>query len=63
MDIDDDGLETIESDAGGIIQCKDGDGTVIPGEDCGCDSRMQDGFSVGFTTDQVGATILGPDPN
>jgi hypothetical protein len=62
IDVDGDGPETIQSQSLVIESCTDGDGTVIPGETCGCDPRMKDAFSIAFETDIVGATLLGPEP-
>jgi hypothetical protein len=62
IDMDGDGLETVQSDTNGINGCTDGDGTVIAGPTCGCDPRMVDGFSVLLRFTDVGATLLGPSP-
>ncbi len=62
IDLDGDGLETIQTDSSGILGCTDGDGTAIPGELCGCDPRMADGYSITLRFDTVGAGILGPAP-
>ncbi len=63
IDLDGDGLETIQAQAGdGVVSCTDGDGTVIMGSDCACDPRIADGFSITFQIDLVGATVLGPAP-
>ncbi len=62
IDLDGDGLETVQADSAGIISCTDGDGTVITGELCGCDPRMADGYSIVFVLDTRGAAILGPAP-
>ncbi len=62
IDRDGDGLEQIVGNIVEIEKCIDGDGTEIPGMLCGCDPRMQDGYSVTFETDLVGAVIVGPDP-
>lgn len=64
IDLDGDGLETIQYDSTGILSCTDGDGTtVIDGETCGCDPRMADGYSVAFQLTLVGAEVLGPQPD
>lgn len=63
IDLDGDGLETVQTDTAGIISCTDGDGeTVIYGSMCGCDERMADGFSILFLLDMRGAVLLGPAP-
>jgi hypothetical protein len=63
IDRDGDGLETVQADTAGIISCTDGDGvTVVPGQMCGCDPRMADGYSIAFLLDFRGATVLGPEP-
>lgn len=62
IDMDEDGLETIQADSAGIISCTDGDGTVIDGELCGCDPRIADGFSTYIHFTSVGATLVGPAP-
>lgn len=61
IDMDGDGLETVQAQPGdGIVSCTDGDGTVIMGEDCGCDPRIADAYSITFQLELVGAGILGP---
>ncbi len=65
IDLDGDGLETITTidNQTDIVSCTDGDGTtVVEGADCPCDPRMADGYSIAFTIDFRGATVLGPDP-
>jgi len=63
IDLDGDGIETIQTVAQeGVISCTDGDGTVIQGADCGCDPRIADGYSIAFSIDLRGATVLGPVP-
>jgi len=63
IDLDGDGLETVQADTAGIISCTDGDGTtVVPGELCACDERMADGYSIVFLLDMRGAVLLGPAP-
>ncbi len=63
IDLDGDGLETVQTDTAGIISCTDGDGeTVVYGSMCGCDERMADGFSILFLLDMRGAVLLGPAP-
>ncbi len=59
IDRDKDGIEKLVGDGNGIKECIDGDGTVIPGRNCPCDPRMQDGYSgaLGFTL--VPARIVG----
>jgi hypothetical protein len=63
IDLDGDGLETIQTvdNQTDIVSCTDGDGvTVIEGADCPCDPRMADGYSIAFSLDNRGATVLGP---
>jgi hypothetical protein len=65
VDLDGDGLETITTvdNQTDIVSCTDGDGTtVVEGADCPCDPRMADGYSIAFTLDFRGATVLGPEP-
>jgi len=63
IDLDGDGLETVQADTAGVISCTDGDGeTVAWGDDCACDERMADGFSILFLLDIRGAVLLGPAP-
>jgi hypothetical protein len=65
IDLDGDGLETIQTvdNQTDIVSCTDGNGTtVIEGSDCPCDPRIADGYSIAFTLDFRGATVLGPDP-
>lgn len=60
IDRDGDGLEQIKSDAsGGVSECVDGNGTVIPGRDCSCDPRIIDGFSSAFDFVTSVAQIVG----
>src|SRR5207237_167127 len=46
IDVDGDGLETIDYAGGQIVSCTDGDGTQIPGPQCVCDPRIADGYSI-----------------
>jgi hypothetical protein len=62
IDLDGDGIETIQTDSAGIISCTDGDSTIVSGETCACDPRIADGFSALFDFTSVGATLVGPDP-
>ena len=63
IDMDEDGLESIETNGlGGIRGCTDGDGTVISSSDCACNSQISDGYSVVFIVRSVGARLLGPVP-
>jgi hypothetical protein len=63
IDLDGDGLETIQTDTNGILGCTDGDGTTaIAGATCGCDPRMADGFSILLRFTNVGASVMGPSP-
>ena len=59
MDLDGDGLEQVIGDGIGILECIDGDGTVISGSDCPCDPAIADGYS--FAADLGGprAMLLG----
>lgn len=59
IDRDGDGIERIVGDGTSIARCLDGDGTVIEGPGCACDSRIADGFSVSFAGTAVSATIVG----
>jgi hypothetical protein len=62
IDLDGDGIEQVQADSGGIIQCIDGDGTVIAGATCGCDPKIVDGYSAVFDFTAVGASVSGPMP-
>jgi hypothetical protein len=59
MDRDGDGVEQIVGDGTTIMQCIDGDGTVIPGRNCPCDPRIADGYSGALQFTLVPATIVG----
>jgi hypothetical protein len=59
IDVDGDGLETIDYVGGQIIGCTDGDGTQIPGPECVCDPRIADGYSVACFATGVTAKIDG----
>lgn len=63
IDLDGDGLETVQVDSDGILSCTDGDGvTVVEGAQCACDERMADGFSFVLLLEMRGAVLLGPAP-
>lgn len=59
MDLDGDGLEEVIGDGVTVLQCIDGDGTVIPGPTCACDARIADAYSLAFSTEAIAATIVG----
>ena len=66
VDLDGDGLEAYEVDRRGpagcqpvIINCFDGDGTVVPGRGCAMDAAFEDGFSTGLPFTASEATIVG----
>lgn len=63
IDLDGDGIETIQAEPGdGVVSCTDGDSTVITGQDCACDPRIADGYSIAFDIVVAGASVLGPAP-
>jgi len=59
MDLDGDGLETVVGDGTSVLECIDGDGTIIIGRECPCDARIADAYSVAFSTEAIAATIVG----
>jgi len=59
IDRDGDGLETITGDGLTIKECRDGDGTIIPGLACPCDPRMRDAYSGAIAAHLVPARIVG----
>ena len=60
IDIDGDGLEHVVTDGVHVTECIDGDGvTHIPGQDCPCDPRIQDGYSITVTGDAALIRIVG----
>ncbi len=59
MDMDGDGFEKVIGDGVTVLQCEDGDGTIIPGRDCACHPEIADGYSVGIRMESVSAFILG----
>lgn len=66
VDLDGDGLETIEVSVGGpagcqpvIAGCVDGDGTHIDGRNCVFDERIRDGFSAALLLEGIDANLLG----
>jgi len=61
IDRDGDGIEQIIGDPNTttIKECKDGDGTVIPGRDCPCDPRIADGYSGALGFSLVPARVVG----
>lgn len=58
-DLDGDGLEQVIGDGASVVECVDGDGTVIPGRDCPCHPAIVDGYSVAFDTELVPAVVHG----
>lgn len=58
IDRDGDGLERIEDARTPFARCLDGDGTVIAGPHCACDSRVADGYSVAFRASAITAAIV-----
>jgi len=59
IDVDGDGLELISGDGMTVTQCVDGNGVVITGRDCACDSRIVDGYSFALRGTAVPAAIVG----
>lgn len=59
MDLDGDGLERIVGDGVSILQCIDGDGTIITGDDCVCHPNIADGYSLAVELDAIGARLVG----
>ncbi|MBI5481768.1 MAG: hypothetical protein HY906_23130 [Deltaproteobacteria bacterium] len=65
VDVDGDGLETVTGDGhGGIKECVDGAQAVPPaaritGNECACDPRMADGYSMAWRATLVPATLVG----
>lgn len=59
IDVDGDGIEQIHGDGKVVTSCTDGDGTVIMGNDCGCDPRMADAYSIAFHAHCIPAKISG----
>jgi hypothetical protein len=59
MDRDGDGLEQVRGDGVGVLDCVDGDGTVIDGADCPCHPAIVDGYSVGMEFLAVTAQVVG----
>jgi hypothetical protein len=59
IDVDGDGLETIDYAGGQIVGCTDGDGTKIPGPQCMCDPRIADGYSIAVFANGVTCKIDG----
>jgi hypothetical protein len=59
MDRDGDGFERVRGDGVGILDCIDGDGTVIDGADCPCHPAIVDGYSVGMEFSSVAAQVVG----
>lgn len=59
IDLDGDGFELVIGDGVGVLECVDGDGTVIPGRDCPCHPDMADALSVTLAFQAVPANILG----
>ena len=59
VDVDGDGLETLQVEGGQVTGCVDGQGAVLPGADCVCDSHIADGFSVAMEFEGITATIAG----
>jgi len=59
IDRDGDGLERLVGDGMSVVQCIDGNGTIIDGHGCVCDPRIADGYSVAMRGTGVRATIVG----
>lgn len=59
MDRDGDGLEEVVGDGVSILECIDGDGTVIPGRDCPCHPDIADAYSLFLRFPLARAAILG----
>jgi len=59
MDLDGDGFESVVGDGTSVLQCIDGDGTIIEGRDCACDARIADAYSLAFTIQGIKATVIG----
>lgn len=63
MDLDADGLESfVLDDRGAIVECVDGDLTLIPGRECWRDEAMADGFSIVMSLTSVRAELAGRAP-
>lgn len=58
-DLDGDGLEQVIGDGTGVLECIDGDGTVIPGRDCPCHPAIADAYSVTLEMEAVRVRLLG----
>jgi hypothetical protein len=59
VDEDGDGFERVRGDGVSILDCVDGDGTVIDGPDCPCHPAIVDGYSVGMEFLSVQAEVVG----
>jgi hypothetical protein len=59
IDVDGDGVETVVTDGTYVTECIDGDGTHIPGPNCACDPRIQDGYSLTIVGDAAFVRIVG----
>jgi hypothetical protein len=59
FDLGTDGIGSFDVADGRVVACHDGAGDLIPGADCACDSRMDDGYSVGFHFAGVPGTLVG----
>ncbi|HUS66364.1 MAG TPA: hypothetical protein VMZ28_17550 [Kofleriaceae bacterium] len=58
-DLDGDGLEQVVGDGTGILQCVDGDGTIIEGSDCPCYPEIADAFSSTVSFEVLQVPVLG----
>ncbi len=59
MDLDGDGLEQVIGDGISVLECIDGDGTIITGRDCPCHPRIVDAISAAIAIELVPAVVLG----
>jgi hypothetical protein len=53
------GLDRVIGDGSRVTECIAADGTHIPGNVCGCDPRMHDGYSLAISFTAVPAQIVG----
>jgi hypothetical protein len=59
IDVDGDGLDTIQTVNGQIVSCTKGNGTIIMGPQCMCDPRIADGYSLAVFAQGVTGKITG----
>ena len=59
MDLDGDGLEQVIGDGESVLECIDGDGTVIPGSNCPCHPAIVDAVSAAIGIEVVPAIVVG----